>query len=320
MAIPAKQQKWLKENCSNFLYAFIPEASLKYFTVHSNIIATKRKNQQWTINILANKHNVSYREVETQISNYIKEIYGMSPEDALIALANGETVAGKNWRKGIYGIGAIPTVNDIEMGKDDTFTNGYKVDTFTGHILNSSGKQVSNSTGEIYAVEKIPFGSNDYDYQNVRTKIGVTYIGKGFSLSSKAVFLKSSYDAVKSGQSKANLQVMYVVDKQNYGEATTNAAGAIVTAEDGEIWANSGVWETILNKLLNWILSLFGVTTPKAEDTVINQSVDGFTPEVSNKNSGTSIASLGLLAGGLLLAVNMGDDKKGKKKGKKSSK
>lgn len=318
MAIPEKQQKWLRENCSNFLYAFIPEASLKYFTQFGNIIATKRKNQIWTINILANKHKVSYRDVETQISNYIKEIYGATPADILIALANGQTVAGKNWRKGIYGIGAISTVEDIENGKNDTFTNGFRVDTLTGDILNKNGQKVSDSKGEIYAVEKIPTGTNSSDYLNVRTKIGVTYQGKGFSLSSKAVFLKSSYDDVTSGRSTAPLKVFYVVDKQNYGDNTTNGVGQQVCPEDGEIWSNSGVWETILNKLLNWILSLFGVTTPKAEDTFINQSVDGFTPEVSNKKSGTSLSSLGLLAGGLLLAVNMGDDKK--KKSKKNKK
>ncbi len=316
MALPEEKKQWLKENCSNFLYAFIPEASLKYFVKFGSIISKKRDNQIWTIKILANKHNMSYAEVETQISNYIKETYGKSPKDVLIALANGETVGGKNWRKGVFGIGAISTVADIKTGVDDTFSNGYKVDTFTGHILDAKGKQVSKSTGEIYAVEKIPHGKKESDYLNVRTKIGVTYQGKGFSLATKAVFLKSSYDDVKSGSSTAPLKLYYVVDKQNYGNSTTNAAGVKVTADDGEIWSNSAVWETILDKLLNWILSLFGVTTPKAEDTVINQSQDGFTPEVSN-SSNTSFASLGLLAGGLLLAVNLGDDKKKTKKSEK---
>ncbi|MGM9818827.1 MAG: hypothetical protein ACI30B_07605 [Paludibacteraceae bacterium] len=318
MAISTERKTWMRNNCSNFLYAFIPKASLKYFTQFGSVIATKRENQQWMMNNIAIKEKVTYQEVETLLSNYIQEIYGQTPKDILIALARGESVGGKNWRKGIYGIGAVDTVDDINDAAL-TFTNGYKVDLTTGHILSSSGKRVSTTKNEIYTVEKIPFGTGATQYLNQRIKSGVAYTGKGFSLKSKAVFLKSQYDEVLSGKSKTGIKVYYVVDMQNYGSTTTNAAGKAVAAEDGEIWGNSAVWETVLGKLLDWLLKLLGVTTgPSAEDTVINQSVDGFTPEVSNSSNTMSMASVGLLAGGLLLAVNMGDSGKKKTKNKRN--
>lgn len=320
MAISNDRKAWMRNNCSNFLYAFIPKASLKYFTQFGPIIATKRENQQWMMNNIALKEKVTYREVETLLSNYIQEIYGRTPQDILIALARGESVGGKNWKKGIYGIGAVDTVNDINDAAL-TFSNGYKVDLTTGHILDKNGKRVSGTKNEIYTVEKIPFGTGATQYTNQCIKSGVTYTGKGFSLKSKAVFLKSQYDDVLAGKSTAGIKVYYVVDMQNYGSTTTNAANKTVTAEDGEIWGNSAVWETVLGKLLNWLLKLLGITTgPSTEDTVINQSVDGFTPEVSNKSNTTSMASIGLLAGGLLLAVNMGDSGKKKTKNKKQTK
>lgn len=324
MALSDKNKKWLRENCINFLYAFIPEASLKYFTKYSNVIATKRLNQIWTLENMRKKANVTYREVESQVANYIKDIYGRTPEDILIALANGESVGGKNWRKGIYGIGAlglnISIQEFLQTSKYFNFKNGYEVNPFTGDIIDNNGEVVSTSNSAweetinetLYTYRKNFNSYNRNELLEVSDKIvaGSSYQGKKISLTSKAVILNDI-----SGKKI----VMYAVDTQTSGDTVIDSNGKEVSAENGSVWGNSASWESILDKIIEFLKELFGIDSPKKENTVINQKVDGFSPIVDNKkSSGTSFASLGLLAGGLLLAVNMGDDKKkGKKKGKR---
>ncbi|MCM1069930.1 MAG: hypothetical protein NC038_07810, partial [Paludibacter sp.] len=118
----------------DFLYIFTNNTFVglvrKYMgNTQANTIAQKAANQRkYLSNVYGGTKNME-AQAYSDFENAIYNQYDMTPVTILRKLLAGETVAGKNWKEGVYGIGAT---------KSDGFKQNanVKVDTATGTIVN----------------------------------------------------------------------------------------------------------------------------------------------------------------------------------------
>lgn len=260
-----------RENSQNFMYIFAPKEFLAAIPrKYANIIRMKAGNQKILLDRSARKNSSTYAEYESAVRDGFIATYGMTPIDALIKLANGENVAGKNWKAGVFGVGALP-------------------DKFTGAEVNGETPRVDPETGHIY------IGSRDITDTSKTIRKDVAGSAIPFQLFSEDdvfVFM-SQYD---EGSGK-----FYAASYEDPEGKKHSAKGTVISSSDsGTIWEN--VFFS-LNKFLDWLLSLFGYNekeTINKDNTLPNQKTDGFVYE-------SGIGEMGLIllataAGGLLLA------------------
>lgn len=138
-----------------YLYVFrdfyIDEAkTVKFLNTLGNkksIINGKGNNQEALIRntVVSERGNDdTYQEFLGELRNKIKEEYGMSPELILCKLANGETVAGKNWEKGVYGVGNLTNITNLSQQTTipSSTYNLYNYNVATGKFTNKNGNSV----------------------------------------------------------------------------------------------------------------------------------------------------------------------------------
>ena len=91
---------------------------------HATIIRGKQLNQRKLIQLSAKHYGTKEADYLEAIRKAFIDAYGMNPAKALEQLALGKTVAGKNWKEGVYGIGSL---SSKFYGTDITVnpTNGY---------------------------------------------------------------------------------------------------------------------------------------------------------------------------------------------------
>lgn len=254
---------------SAMLYIFADEATFisKLDRRTAAIVRAKKANQyQLLAAEVGGYSNVNPSAM--QIKQAFEDIYGMTPGEALVKLAMGEEVAGKNWAKGVYGVGAVRR-NDFNQ--DSSIT----VDSKTGQILvNGTAVKCETIYGGVSG-KKI----TSYVY---RAEDGKTY-------TSQRVGTKYYAGTVTDADG-----VMQNANGQVTDESYTNT-----------IWANCG---SLIDMLLKWIMSLFGLDknedgTKKemltAENTMASQK-DGFVEE----NDYTLPLVAAAAAGGYLLYSN----------------
>lgn len=272
-----------KKSPANFMYVWAdPNRFLsKIDSKSAAIINAKRLNQIKVLKLSAQKYNTTYEAYTNAIHSAFVGYYGLTPAQALVKLANGGEVAGKNWVKGVYGIGATRRSNFYQNGN-------VKVDEKTGHIL-YNGKDVTSSDGVVYGKVK----------------------GKAFPISYSAVIDGKTYTSQYSKAAKK-----YYAGSYSTADGTKqNANGANIDASD-----SASVWESVilsLEQFLQWIVSLFSgggkTETLNAANTLPSQE-DGFI-----SSSGLSEANTLLIfavAIGALLFGKGGNKGGSKKKGK----
>lgn len=142
----------LKQSCSNFLYIFIPDNAVDYFLKNGgSVIIKKRQNQIGYITKAAQLSKYSYAELKKAIGDEIVAVYGKTPEEVILDVANGKNVYSKtnvkqNAVSGIGSIGAIDKFGYIQ-GKNVLTKYSTVYDAETGNAvaryLVDSGKQVS---------------------------------------------------------------------------------------------------------------------------------------------------------------------------------
>ena len=129
---------------TDFLYLWASDGFITQLGSKSKIVKQKKYYQYqslWKVMVEnTNSNNQSelqevYKSWTDKIAAAIKDIYGMTPAQILEKLAMGENVLGKNWNKGIYGVGEVPTT----FSQDQSVT----VDTASGKIL-KNGVVVEN--------------------------------------------------------------------------------------------------------------------------------------------------------------------------------
>lgn len=255
---------------ANFMYIWASDQFLAAIErKHAIEIKRKQLNQRLLLQRSAEKFNTTKEAYEKAIYEEFKAQFNMTPAEALIKLAQGEKVCGKDWEAGVYGVGAI---------RSTKFKDGYSVGKENGTIIDSAGNLCATDN-IIYGDDGQPFQITSYD--NIT---GITYVSeKG---KNGKWFAKSYSDA----------------DGNMF-----NANGKSITGSDA-----GSVWETVelsfdwVQKIIDWILSLFGVKADKeveqlnAENTLPDQKKDGFVYESGIGEAGGIM--LLLAAGGAIMA------------------
>ena len=274
-----------QEQSANFMYIWADEQKfLQHINkTYASVIRTKKANQKKLLLLSAEKYGKTYEEYTNAIREAFIETYDHTPAEALIILAQGGEIAGKNWAEGVYGIGVLPTsFSNYEI-------NGQlvTVDATTGHIF-AGAEDITDDTKTVYST----IGKNTVAYQ---------YFSKDMN---GVVFMSQYY----------KLQKKYAPQTWSDDHGIYSAKnGKAVSASDGaSIWGN--ITES-LQVFLNWLLSLFGISTPEREtisaaNTLPSQTADGFTQEAGIADAAGLL--LILAAGGMFVAgggLNLGKKK-----------
>lgn len=254
---------------ANFMYLwaddkkFLPYIPAKY----AEIIKVKKANQLKVIKNMAKFNESVVSDYVAQIRQAFIDAYDMTPAQALVVLAQGGTVAGKNWSKGVFGIGATRVVTFI--GHEDV-----TVRTEDGHIL-KNGTDITDAALTVYSTVK----KQTVAFQLFGKSDGITYMSQ-YNKSDKKYYAQS------------------FVNEQGKFDART---GTEIKASDGaDLWGNIN---GLLEKFLNWLISLFGGSNRELlneKNTIPNQQQDGFVQEAGMGEAGMIL--LALVAGGALLA------------------
>lgn len=272
----------LKECPIDFLYLWASDDFISKLGSKAKIIKQKKYNQQqalWKAMAENEKFKtqdegqVFYQKWATAIHDAIEDTYGMTPVEILRKLALGETVVGKNFSQGVYGIGETTTTSFVQ---DRSIT----INPTTGVVL-QNGLPLTNSTA-VYGRDGSVVGYSSViggvQYQS-------TYLGNG------------TYSALSYSNA----------------DGVQTATGGKFDSKKGTFWQNANNYMPIINSVLSWITSVVNTyfpsntilttqnTTPSQEEWVDTES-DG--------NSGLLLAG-GLLAAGAA-AVFLGKDKKSK--------
>ena len=280
----------VKQNPQMFMYIWVTEA-FKNPRVelgrYAKIILAKQQNELKVLKRSAEKYNRKQQDYIDAIRDSFKEAFNMYPPEALQRLALGEDVAGKNWAKGVYGVGALT----------DSWTGtNISVDNVTGKIL-QGGVEVPGQSASYSAV-----GKNKINGYTV-TIDGMTYSSR---CRNKKYFagLKADGNGIK------------------YNPDGTQAK----TADLSSLWEGCQlVWNSFVEWLVRVfsnmdtdkekeVLNQTNTFPSQVDDGMATKG--GILPDIISANSGLILLALG--AGTLLATGGLPGLKK--KKGKKSRK
>ena len=261
------------KNPQNFMYVWADEQEFlsRINPKYAAIIRGKKANQNKLLRLSAEKYNTTYDEYTTAIRQAFIDAYGMTPAAALVALAQGKTVAGKNWAEGVFGIGSTSTTF---YGNPDLTVN-----TSNGHIL-KNGVDVTDTSKTVY--ENIKGVATPYQLFYVDTT-GASYMSQ-YNKTLKKYYAQSYTDP-------------------NLGITCSAKSGKQMSASD-----SATIWETVILSIqtfIDWLISLFGGNSNKdlitSANTLPDQKTDGFVQEAGFGEAGLIV--LALVAGGTLLAT-----------------
>lgn len=162
----------------DYLYLWASDEFISQLGSKARVIKQKKYNQYQTLwkAVVMNNENASaeklqevYKQWTSEIASVIKNTYGYTPGEILIRLAMGQEVAGKNFKKGVYGVGNTPTTSFLQ-------NSNYEVNPTTGQIM-AGGGEIGNPTpvydangnvgGYSYQVGNLQFQSAYQDGQFV---------------------------------------------------------------------------------------------------------------------------------------------------------
>lgn len=264
------------QNPQNFMYIWASDKFLNAIpSKYASVIRVKRANEEKLLRLSADKYGKTYEEYTSAIRQAFIDTYIMTPAQALVVLAQGGQVAGKDWKEGVYGIGALNTA---------TF-NGHTEITVRpedGHILNN-GADVTDTAKTVYTTIK----KQAVPYQLFATIDNVIYMSQ-YNKTTKKYYART-----------------YSTAEKTYNARTGNE---INPSDNADIW---GAVLASLETFVNWLISLFAGSTARqtlnAENTLPNQTADGFVQE-SGMGDALKVVLL-LAAGGTLLAGGLGKKK-----------
>lgn len=268
----------------DFLYLWASDDFISKLGNKASIIAEKKYNQYqtlWRIMVdVADQGSESanlneYKRWTSEIAQAIQDTYGRTPAEILVDLANGKTVAGKDFKNGIFGVGET-TGNTFVQNSD------YTVDPSTGKIIASDGSTLTQTP--IYGQDGSVMG---YSYNNGNTQY-------------QSVYSNGQYVALSYSDANG-------VQKANGG--SFNAAG-------GTFWQNAENYMPMVNKIVDWVLSLVSQLLPGNRVTLTTENtVPKQTEWVYEEKSNAGGAILALAAAGaLIFAGGKSNKKKNKNK------
>lgn len=186
-----------KNNCSNFLYIFIADDAAREVFGNAPVILQKRQNQIAYVTRAAQMSKYSYQQLKDAIAEEIIAVYGKTPGEVLLDVANGKNVYSKtNVRKsrvsGIRGIDNIDSSTGYPVGKNkDNYAtvldteNGDPIGRFdlsTGEQVShySNGKWIAGATPETDKNSRNMW-VNNIDWNNIIMAI-ISLIGSLFGV------------------------------------------------------------------------------------------------------------------------------------------
>lgn len=279
---------------ASFMYIFATDEFLSYIEPkYAYIIKGKRANQVKILMLSADKYlgdEKKWTDYGEAIRSAFIEMYGMQPIEALSVLAQGGSVAGKNWEEGIYGIGA--TAN-IDFGKS----------------VNGASVYCNSQDGHIYAGTLDITDESKTVYKTIKGQ-AIPY--QLFSREMEGMTFMTQYNRTRKQY-----------DAQSYstsdGEFSARTGAALTGINGGDIW---GTIIMYLERFAEWLISIFVKEEDQkqpitAANTLPSQTGDGFVQQ-AGMSIGAKIA-LALAAGGALLYSTTESGKKtmGKKKSRK---
>lgn len=293
-----------RKNSASFLYIFADDTYLSYIQPkYRKIISAKRANQRKVLVLSAqayiNKNAVyggqEYAQYVKAVKEGFQETYGMLPQDALVKLAKGENVAGKNWKAGVYGVGAVLS--------PQFYGTNITVESETGRIY-KDGSDCTDTTLTVY--------------KDLGGKIG-TIAFQLFAVIDGKTYM-SEYDRGK----KQYYAKSYSTDAGKFNAADGSAFESVDAATVFEnVQLGLGDFLSFLKQILATLgininfgsTSSSNTTTEQLSDenTLPNQKNDGYvqtdTPETLNAGSIMALVAAGALILGKLMP-NRGAKKK----------
>lgn len=105
------------------------------------IIDGKGKNQEKLVKNVAEDSDLTEAALYEKIRAKIEEEYGMGPYEILMRLALGETIAGKNFVKGTFGIGAAAPITTLDKQTiiPSNISSKYTFSPTTGKFISKNG-------------------------------------------------------------------------------------------------------------------------------------------------------------------------------------
>lgn len=281
----------LKQACAHsadFMYIWADERDfLRYIkSNYASVIRVKKANQQKLLRLSVEKFGGTYEEWTKALREAFIEQWNHRPEEALVILAQGGQIAGKDWSKGVYGIGALTNnFNGITV-EDQKIT----VNASDGHIYMGT-EDITDKSKTVYST----IGKKTVAYQLFSKKIE----GLGYT------FMSQYNKTLKKYYAQSYADDQYTYNAKNGKEMTAS--------ESGDIW---GTILLSIEQFINWIISLFGGSSANKEmisaaNTLPNQKADGFVSEAGMGDTGLIL--LAAAAGGWLIFGSKGKKQKGVK-------
>lgn len=266
----------------DYLYLWASDEFISQLGSKGKIIKEKRYYQYQTL-YKAVVENVkkdsaidsTYDQVTKEIAALIKDTYGLTPGQILVKLAMGEQVAGKDFKKGVFGVGST---NSTSFGN-----TGVTVDANTGNLMKNGAVLVdfsdTKSSTLIYGEDGIPSGYS------------AVVDGKQYQ-----VAISLDDDGTVLGYSP----VSYSDSNGVY-----NPDGSTFNSNTGSFWQNANNYIPIINKILDWISSIVNSFFPNRTYLTTENTVPLQTEWVEESdNTGLLIAGGAILAGVILSMDN----------------
>ena len=269
----------------DFLYLWAGEDFISQLGNKASIIAEKKYNQSqalWRIVVdVADQGSESanlneYKRWVSEIGNAIYDIYNRTPAEILIDLANGKTVAGKNFNNGVFGVGESASTSFVQ-------NSNYQVNPETGQIMAGSGNNLKTE------LHQTPIYGESGDVTGYSYTVGNTQYQSHYQ---NGQYVALSYSDV-NGVQKAN--------------------GGSYDATEASFWQNAENYVPMINSIVEWVLSLISQLLPgnrtvlTTENTVPKQS-----EWVYEEKSNAGGALLALAATGALIFGTNGKKNKNK--------
>lgn len=277
----------VRENPQMFMYAWATPSFMRSLGKYKSIVAEKWANQRIVLGQIATDNNLDFTTFVKSVEQSFVDIWGVKPLKALQILAEGGSIAGKDWSKGMYGVGTTyPGWSNTDV----------TVDEATGKIL-KGGVEVDG--------QSVYYGTG----KNKIAGYTVTIDGKTYS----SQYKRKKYYA----------GILTDADNNKFLPDGSKAR----TADFSNIWEGvESLYDNFIEWLIKLFDKLLNtdsaVNQIKPENTFPSQVDDGMATKRSNltevlsANSGIILLALG--AGTLLATGGLPGMKK--KKGKKSRK
>lgn len=277
-----KTLKSILECPTDFLYLWASDDFIAQLGNKARIIREKKYHQYQTLwkTMAENTPSNNAQELQDvynqwvkQIASAIEDLYGMTPATILHQLALGETVVGKNWKEGVYGIGEVRST----FAQDSNVT----VSPTTGKIL-VNGVEAPGQT-PIYGSGGVITGYSYFDQATTR-----------------------------QFQSGVNSNGQYGAVCYTSVNGVESASGGNFDPTTGSFWQNTQNYLPLIQKIVDWLLSLFGVSDDRTVLTTQN-TVPDQTEWIEEENGNGSLVAGGLALAGLAF-ITMEKPKKRNKK------